>query len=207
MFLLPQTYWQVKQTKEKGRGVFAAKEIPAGTVIGDYLGTIIDMAQFDPADDAEHLFLMYFTDYACIYPDAASPGVHLLNHSCRPNCWIYSYRGHTLFFSLKTIEPGEELTISYLLSPNDGTCKPCTHVCKCGSRYCTGSMHLSFESYVLWQTFLKNERKKTKRAPFRYGKVLPKLPAYPETIPGNSVYAKIWSASIPEVRKKRGDAL
>jgi hypothetical protein len=197
MFLLSKTYWQVKQTKEKGRGVFAAKKIPSGTVIGDYLGTVIDMAQFDPADDEEHLFLMYFTDHACIYPDDRVPGVHLLNHSCKPNCWIYSYQGHTLFFSLRTIEPGEELTISYLLSPNDGTCKPCTHVCKCGSRFCTGSMHLSFESYVLWQTFLKNERKKTKSVPFRYGEILPKLPAYPETIPNNPIYAKIYSVSIP----------
>lgn len=195
MFLLSQTYWQVKQTKEKGRGIFAAKEIPAGTVIGDYLGTVIDMAQFDPGDDAEHLFLMYFTDRACIYPDDTRPGVHLINHSCRPNCWIYSYRGHTLFFSLRTIKPGEELTISYLLSPDDGTCAPCIHVCKCGSKFCTGSMHLSPKAYALWQTFQKNERKKTRRVPFRFGDILAPLPVYPETIPDNPVYAAIWSAS------------
>ena len=44
MFLLKDTDWEIKKTKEKGLGVFAKKEIKAGTVISDYLGKIINIA-------------------------------------------------------------------------------------------------------------------------------------------------------------------
>ena len=108
MFLIPEDHWEVRCTKEKGKGIFAKKEIKAGTIIGDYLGKIIKTAEYDLDKDKKGLFLMYFTDRASIYPDLKKPGIHLLNHSCSPNCWIYTFKGHTLFFALRKIEPGEE---------------------------------------------------------------------------------------------------
>lgn len=193
MFLLKDDYWQIKKTKEKGYGVFAKKKINAGTIIGDYLGRVVKIAQYDLDNDKKGLYLMYFTDQASIYPNLKKPGIHLLNHSCTPNCWIYTYRGHTLFFALRNIEPGEELTISYLLSPNDGPCKPCAHTCRCGSKFCTGTMHLSKDKYERWQKFQNEEKKKTKTEKFVFGKNLPKLTFYPKIIPNNPIYAIICS--------------
>lgn len=191
MFLLTNSYWQIKKTKEKGLGVFAKKEIKAGTIIGDYLGKVIKTAEYDLEKDKAGLFLMYLTDEASIYPNIKKPGPHLLNHSCTPNCWIYIYHGHTLFFTLREIEPGEELTISYLLSPKDETCKDCPHNCKCDSTFCTGTMHLEQDKYEKWQQFQNEKKKKTKTPKPIFGKNLLKLTSYPKTIPNNPIYSKI----------------
>lgn len=194
MFLLAHDYWKVKKTKEKGLGVFACKPIHAGTVIGDYLGKVIRIADYDQDADNNELFLMCFTDEAFIYPDVSQPGIHLINHSCKPNCWIYIYCGHTLFFALRDISAGEELSISYLLSPDDGTCRPCTHVCKCTNVHCTGTMHLPEHTYVCWQKFQNKQRKETRRAPFKVGEYLPRLTLYPERIRIDPIYQTLSGA-------------
>ncbi|MEK7577256.1 MAG: SET domain-containing protein [Patescibacteria group bacterium] len=193
MFLLPDEYWFVKKTKNKGNGVFARKKIVAGTIIGDYLGTIVKTSTYDLSKDTKGLYLTYFTDQASIYPDLKTEGMHLVNHSCQPNCWIYIYRGHTLFFALRDIDVGEELTISYLLSPKDDTCKPCTHVCHCSSVYCKGTMHLTKEKYEKWQRFLKIEKKKTRIAPFTFGKNLKRLREYPKIHVTHPIYKALCS--------------
>ena len=191
MFLLTDDYWQIRTTYEKGYGVFAKKNIKAGTIIGDYLGKVIKTAEYDLGKDKEGLYLMYLTDEASIYPNLKKPGPHLLNHSCTPNCWIYTYRSHTLFFALKSIKPDEELTISYLLSPKDETCKPCTHSCKCDSKFCTGTMHLAQDKYEMWQRFQNEKNKKTKKIQVVFGKNLLKLTSYPKINPNNPIYAQI----------------
>ena len=182
MFLLKDDYWEIKKTKERGYGVFAKKEIKAGTVISDYLGKIINIAEYDLENDKKGLYLMYYTDQASIYPDLSRSGPYLINHSCQPNCWIYIFHGHTLFFALRKIKPCEELTISYLLSPKDETCQPCLHDCYCESKKCSGTMHLSKDKYKRWQKFQNEEKKKTKIEKFTFGKNLPKLKSYPKII-------------------------
>ena len=191
MFLLGNDYWEVKKTKEKGSGVFAKKEIAKGIIIGDYLGIVLRPQ--DAVVDEENFYLMYYSDQAVIAPDLKIPGPHLLNHSCMPNCWIYVYRGHTLLFSLRKIEIGEEMTLSYLLSPKDETCSPCVHNCKCGSSLCIGTMHLPQEKYEMWQKFQDQESKKTRKARVVFGKNLPKLKVYPKIIPNNPIYEAMCS--------------
>ena len=191
MFLISKDLWEVKNTKGKGLGVFAKQEIKNRTVIGDYLGKVIKTAEYDLNMDRKGLYLMYLTDEASIYPDLASPGLHLFNHSCNPNCWIYTYKGHTLFFALKKIKRGDELTISYLISPNDGYCNPCTHDCKCGSKNCTGTMHMQKDKYNKWQEFQDVKKLKTGKPMFTLGRNLPKLDSYPKSIPYDSIYKEV----------------
>ena len=192
MFLIKKDFWETKETGEKGLGVFAKKEIKAGTIIGDYIGKVIKTAEYNLENDKNGLFLMYFSDEASIYPDLKKPGIHLLNHSCAPNCFIYTYKGHTLFFALRKIEVGEELTISYLLSPDDD-CNPCTHKCLCGSKLCTGTMHLALDKYEKWQKFQEIQKKKTRRSKAEVGKNLPELNSYPKRIPNDPIYTIISS--------------
>jgi hypothetical protein len=187
MFLLSDKYWEIKQTPQKGKGLFAKKDIQPGIVIGDYLGKVINNATDDTSDD-DGLYLMYYHDKASIMPNKTHPGIHLINHSCQPNTWMHTYQGHTLFFTLRHIFPQEELTISYLLSP-DADCSPCTHICICGKSNCTGTMHLTPERYDEWKAFSDNEEKQTKKKRIRYGKNLSPLNEYPQSIPDNSIYS------------------
>ena len=181
MILLSDEYWEIKNTKSKGRGVFAKKDISKGTVIGDYIGEV--MRPEEAMIDEENFYLMYYHDHAVISPDLEKPGVHILNHSCVPNCWLYIYKGHTLAFALEKISKVEEITIPYLLSPKDSFCNPCLHICKCGNVECSGTMHLSKERYDKWREFNEKWAKKTKRERISFGKELPQLSSYPKRIP------------------------
>ncbi|MBP9718902.1 MAG: SET domain-containing protein [Candidatus Levybacteria bacterium] len=188
MFLLSPDNYEIKETKKKGKGVFAKKNIRSGVILGDYIGTVIKTAEDFLPDDKESFYLLYYHDQASIFPDLKKPGIHLLNHSCAPNCWMYTYRGHTLFFSLRNIFKGEEITISYLLSPQEPYCKNCTHLCSCGHLFCTKSFHLSQKRYASWSAFHEKQSQETKRMRIHYGKVLPKLSTYPKRIPDNPIY-------------------
>lgn len=188
MIFLPPTVWEIKETVKKGKGVFATKDILPGVLIGDYLGKVLRTATEANFESDSNLYLMYYSDQVSLYPeDATLPGVHLLNHSCTPNSWMYVYKGHTLFFTLRKIFEGEEITISYLFSPN-ALCISCPHVCLCGSEFCTGTMHLTQEEYIKWKDFSEKEAKKTKKSRIRYGKPLSPLPSYPTSFPDYSIY-------------------
>lgn len=181
MILLPIDYWEIRETKRKGRGVFAKKNISKGTVIGDYIGKV--MRPEEAIVDEENFYLMYYHDRAVISPSLKKPGVHLLNHSCRPNCFLYIYKGHTFAFALRKIPAGEELTIPYLLPPINKFCNPCPHVCHCGNLNCTKTMHLSIDQYRKWRKLNFKQSKETKKERVRFGKDLPPLPEYPKKIP------------------------
>lgn len=188
MFLLSKEYWEIQKIKKIGKGVYAKKDIPAGTVIGDYIGKVIPEKEEDKYDNGRHFYLMYYHERASIYPNVRKPGIHLINHSCTPNCWMSTYMGHTLYFAIRHIFKGEELTVSYLLASQDKDCSPCDHLCDCGSMICTQTMHISDKRYDLWDDYEKIESKRTKRQRVHYGKTLPVLKKYPENIPDQSVY-------------------
>jgi hypothetical protein len=198
VFLLTDDYWEIKNTPKKGRGIFARKNIRAGAVIGDYIGKVIRTAEEETYEGDRGLYLMYYHDRASLYPtDINAAGVHLLNNSCTPNCWMYTYKGHTLFFAIRQIFDGEELTIPYLLSPLDEFCDPCKHDCHCDGVICTGTMHLSKERYDKWEAFTDAQAKETKRARVRYGHELAKLSEYPDTLPEHPIYDLFGSAHKP----------
>jgi hypothetical protein len=186
----------VKKTAKKGSGLFARKAIAPGTIIGDYLGKVVSPAEENNIDEKDNFYLMYYHDRASLFPDLSKPGVHLLNHSCTPNCWMYTYKGHTLFFTLRKVFSGEELTINYLLSPQDSSCAPCTHFCSCEGIICQQTMHLGKKKYELWSAFHEKQMKRTKPERIRYGKDLPPLSAYPKSFLDEGVYDLF--GSMPE---------
>lgn len=161
MFFINKDWYEVKKTMNKGRGVFAKKEIKAKTIIGEYTGERVEIEKYDLEKDKDGLYLMFLDDKYAIYPDLDTEDIHLINHSCEPNCWILNtngkqslpLRGKVYFFALRDISVGEEVTISYLLPPKDNTCNPCAHDCYCGSKKCTGTMHQSKDNFEKWQKF------------------------------------------------------
>ena len=181
MFLLDKDYWEIRKTKDKGKGVFAMKPIGQGSLIGDYVGKLVHLNDVDFDKEKKELYLMYYNDEFGIYPNLKKPSVHLINHSCSPNCWIIRYKDHTIVFALKNIDKGDELTISYLLPPKMN-CKPCSHKCFCKSKSCTGSMHLTEGGYKKWQDFQEKEEKKGKYKKINNENILKPLAKYPKTI-------------------------
>lgn len=187
MMLLPEDFWEIKKTEGKGRGVFARKEIKAGTIIGDYIGTVKH-----PETIHENTSLFYgmsFDPTFIIYPDIESPGIHLINHSCAPNCEGYPFQGHMLYFALRHIFPEEELTVTYSLPPPDYEQTVCRHACKCGTPICRGSMHTSYKADRDWDNFVKTLLGSYYgHAPVVYNQHLQLLASYPETIEDNPIY-------------------
>lgn len=124
---------------DKNRGVYAKKDIEGGVVIGDYLGKIVSR---DEEDELKHgTYYMTYSNEATIYADPSEPGVHIVNHSCMPNCAMVEYKTHILYYTLRKIFKGEELTVKYDLGIPDESCNPCTHQCYCKTVLCTGTTH------------------------------------------------------------------
>lgn len=197
MFLLPEGSWEV-HTTEHGRGIFTSKDIAPGTVIGDYLGPLVadkDDESHKKGDD--HFYTMYFDDGVSVEPSGDVPGIHFINHSCTPNTWMYTYHGHTLYFALRKIFKGEELTVSYQISPVDEDCNPCEHLCTCGSIICKGTMHLSQEQYNKWVALEEKEDKSTTREKAAVGTMLKRLIQYPRLFPDHPLYTLFGNPKHP----------
>jgi uncharacterized protein len=182
MFLIPPSYYKIKTTKKKGRGVFASRDIEAGAVIGDYIGKIVRPE--DENEKRDGLYTMSGGDRFDLLASPKQPGIHLINHGCAQNCIMYPYRGHTLFIALRKIFADEELIINYMLGEADEKEIPCSfHACHCGSKICTGSMHDSEEDYENWEKLTKRASKPWgKKMPGKYGEPFPMLDEYPISI-------------------------
>jgi len=142
MFTLDHSYWEIKTTPHKGKGVFAKKEIPPGTVFGDYLGKFIDSDNDDLYEKKYGLYVFAFSNKLSIFPNIGTEGIHLINNSCAPNIAVVVYKYHVIYYASRKIFPNEELTISYSLAPPSGKVEQ-TNPCYCGTIICRGTMNVS----------------------------------------------------------------
>ena len=111
-----------------GLGVFASRRLRRGQMVGEIRGEITH-----GVDNA--------TPYCIELDETRSLEPHapfrFLNHCCEPNCEIYSWdedgdRDMVYLQTLRTIQPGEELTIDYAW-PADAAIR-----CKCDALKCRG---------------------------------------------------------------------
>lgn len=101
---------------------------------------------------------------------------------------MYTYKGHTLYFAIRKIHKGEEITVSYQVSPIDEDCDPCVHICFCDAPTCTGTWHMPQAKYDAWRVFDEKEEAKTKKAAVPLKQHLTFLDRYPEKIKDNAIY-------------------
>jgi SET domain-containing protein len=139
--------FEVRGSRLHGSGAFALAPIPAKTKIVEYIGEQLNDAQVEERYGAEmldnpHTFLFWVRDD--LYVDAAVNGndARFINHSCDPNCEVEIEDDRIFIYSLRDIEPGEELTYDYSLDveekPTPELCA--VFACRCGAANCRGTM-------------------------------------------------------------------
>jgi SET domain-containing protein len=113
---------EIKTTRNKGRGVFAAKDFGTGEII-----EICPILPLTPTErkHCEKTLLAYY-----IYPWRSTRSAALVfgygsiyNHSYIPNAdWKQNFRDTTMVYrATKPIKRGEEITINYNGEPDDNT--------------------------------------------------------------------------------------
>ena len=139
----------VRRSTLHGNGVFAARDIPAGTRIIEYAGKRITPKQADALhptnpDDPFHTF--FFTTSSGKIIDGGNHGndARWINHSCEPNCQSQENTGGTRvhIIALRDIAAGEELFYDYGLVLEGRITRKLRqqYQCLCGSKTCRKTM-------------------------------------------------------------------
>lgn len=123
----------VKKSGINGRGCFAAVRLCPRRKIGEFTGERISNREAARRVARGGKLMICEVDAGWSI-DASRGGneTAFINHSCAPNCFSRVSRGHLLFFALREIAPGEELTLDYTPSQHPGL--PCT----CRAANCRG---------------------------------------------------------------------
>lgn len=136
-------------SKLHGQGVFARRNIPAGTEILEYTGERITPEEADEkagvhSDDPFHTFFFALSSGEVIDGNDNGNDARWINHHCEPNCEAQENEtGDRVFVvALRDIQGGEELFFDYGLVIDE----PFTEAlqeqyrCLCGSSQCRGTM-------------------------------------------------------------------
>ena len=144
-----------------GRGLFAARAIPAGTRLLEYVGERITKAESLRRCQAGNVYIIAVDDEWDLDGDAAPNPARFINHSCQPNCEAvleeevtlavadtpppadgeFACRGvtteaHIFIDAVRAIPAGEELSFNYGYDLIDHR----EHPCRCGAANCVGSI-------------------------------------------------------------------
>src|ERR1700730_13875721 len=126
----------IKASSIDGRGCFATTPFKRGLKIAEYAGEKISNAEAERRKHRRILRICAIDERWSIDGSRGGNGTHYINHSCRPNCFMRTVRGHLLVLALRDIEPGEELTIDYVPSLHSDR-KRCT----CRTPGCRGTIN------------------------------------------------------------------
>jgi uncharacterized protein len=153
---------EVRRSAVHGLGVFAAKKIPKGARIIEYVGERVSHDEADrryeekDANDS-HTFLFIVDSKTVIDAGVDGNDARFFNHSCDPNCESTVEKRRVYIEAIRDIEPGTELTYDYQIHREDDDPQNIDEVfaCRCGFPNCRGTM--------LWPTERKPKRKQAKK--------------------------------------------
>ncbi len=145
-----QTPWhEVRRSPLHGNGVFALRDIAAGTHILPYTGARITPEEADARhptnpDDPFHTFFFALSGGMVIDGGKKGNDARWINHSCEPNCEAQENADGTrvTIVALRDIAAGEELFYDYGLVIDDDVTDQMKldYRCLCGSASCRGTM-------------------------------------------------------------------
>ena len=132
--------YKIKKSKidNKGRGLYATKNIKAGTKIINYVGKIITNKQVDESekfDNKKPIYLFTLNKRYTLDGDFSWNIAGLINHSCDNNC-DYEGKGLKVWVTaIKDIKKDEEFSYDYGFSFDEDYKN---YPCRCKSKNCCG---------------------------------------------------------------------
>lgn len=126
--------FEIKRSGIHGKGLFARSHIPARRKVGELGGELITQVEARRrARCSRSIMIVELGDGTAIDASRGGNYFRYVNHSCAPNAFMRVFRGHLEFYTLREIEPGEELTCNYGETHHEGTL-----TCRCRSDRCQG---------------------------------------------------------------------
>ncbi len=144
----PVNPWiKVRNSKIHGKGVFAARAIPKGTRIAEYVGERLSHAEADaryadnPIED-NHTFLFIVDRRTVIDATTGGNDSRFINHSCDGNCESVIENRRVFIETTRDIAKGEELGYDYEIGRDKDDPPNVDEIfaCHCGSPKCRGTM-------------------------------------------------------------------
>ena len=154
--------YKVKKSKidNKGRGLYATKEIKEGTKIINYMGKIITNKQVDESDkfdNSKPIYLFTLNKRYTLDGDFAWNTAGLINHSCNPNSQ-YDGKGLKIWVTAtKNIKKDEEITADYGFGYDEDYKQ---FPCKCGAKNCCGFIIREESRWRINKRFSMSNKKK-----------------------------------------------
>ena len=108
--------YKIKKSNIDNRGLYASKNIKAGTTIIHYKGKLITKKETEKNpkyDNEKAIYLFNVNSRYDLDGDFEFNTARLINHSCNPNCEVAGKGLKLWIFALKNIKKGEELSYDY----------------------------------------------------------------------------------------------
>ena len=121
-------------------GVYAGERIPKGRKIIEYTGEKVGRKETKIRAEREFNYLFTLDSYWTIDGSVGGSGAEYINHCCEPNVESRIVKGHILYFALRDIGKGEEMTLDYRFGADVEK-----HNCACGAASCRGMINLHKE--------------------------------------------------------------
>ena len=128
---------EMRRSRIHGRGVFARRDIPAGTRLIEYVGLPISKEKSEELRLKHNNYLFNVNESSDLNGKVSWNPARLINHSCEPNCEANQDESDRVWiFSMKPIARGEEVTFNYGFNLDDFRNFPC----RCKAPSCVGYM-------------------------------------------------------------------
>jgi len=127
----------IRKSLINGKGCFATIHFKRGRKIAEYTGErITDLEARKRARKRRFLRICDIDGRFSLDGSYGGNGTHYINHCCEPNAFMRTVYGHVLFFALRDIHAGEEISIDY-----EQTLHPDSKRCFCGAKNCRGTIN------------------------------------------------------------------
>ena len=150
--------YKVKKSNIDKKGLYATKNIKAGTKIIEYIGKLISKKETETNpkfDNEKDIYLFNINNKYDLDGDYTWNTARLINHSCNPNCEVEGKGLKVWITSIKDIKKNEELSYDYGFSYSKDDLK--NFICKCGSNNCCGYIVREESRWRSNKKFKKNQ--------------------------------------------------
>jgi SET domain-containing protein len=128
---------EIRRSRIHGRGLFARRDIAAGSRLIQYVGRRIPKDHSDELCLKQNTYIFSLNEQEDVDGKVSWNPARLINYSCEPNCDAeLDDRDRIWMVSRRAISRGEELTYNYGYDLRDFMNYPCN----CGAATCLGYM-------------------------------------------------------------------